>query len=135
MAGISSSNDQPVTAINVTPLVDVMLVLLIIFMITAKLDEHHELPLDLPKAATGSEAQSVLSVALSADGRRSVDGVDLADDAALRALAERLHRDNPELRTVIAASTQAQHGDVIHLLDTLRQAGIDKVAFAVEPTP
>jgi biopolymer transport protein ExbD len=128
-------HDQPLTGINVTPLVDVMLVLLAIFMITAKLDDPHGVPLDLPKAASGSDAQRILSVALDAEGQRSVDGVPLADDAALSELARRMHREHPELRTVIAASTRANHGDVIHLLDTLRLAGIDKVAFAVEPSP
>ena len=135
MASQGSSNDQPVTSINVTPLVDVMLVLLVIFMITAKLDDPHGIPLDLPQAASGSEAQRVLNVALSERGERSVDGVAIPDDAALTDLARRMHGQYPELRTVIAASTRSNHGDVIHLLDTLRLAGIDKVAFAVEPKP
>jgi biopolymer transport protein ExbD len=131
----NAPTDQPLTSINVTPLVDVMLVLLVIFMITAKLDDPHGLPLDLPQAASGSEAQRVLSVTLDAAGQRAVEGVAMPDDAALSELARRMHRQHPELRTIIAASTKANHGDVIHLLDTLRLAGIDKVAFAVEPKP
>jgi biopolymer transport protein ExbD len=135
MAGPNDSGNQTLTAINVTPLVDVMLVLLVIFMITAKLDDQHGLPLDLPAAASGSDAQQMLTVVLDATGARSIDGVPIRDDAALRTLAQGLHGQYPELRTVIAASTRTNHGDVIHLLDTLRLAGIDKVAFAVEPSP
>jgi len=135
MAGAHESSGQTLSGINVTPLVDVMLVLLVIFMVTARLDDQHSLPLDLPTAASGSEVQMVLNVSLDAQGRRFVDGVPISDDAALRELATRMQRDNPELRTIIAASTRANHGDVIHLLDTLRLAGVDKVAFAVDPTP
>src|SRR5262245_59941840 len=116
----NAPHDQPVTGINVTPLVDVMLVLLVIFMITARLDERHALPLDLPQAASGSEAQQVLSVALDAEGKRSVDGKVIPDDAALHELASDMRRRHPELRTIIAAAKRANHGDVIHLLDTLR---------------
>jgi biopolymer transport protein ExbD len=131
----STPTDQPLTQINVTPLVDVMLVLLIIFMITAKLDDPNGVPLDLPKAASGSEAQRMLNVVLDAHGQRTVDGKVIRDDAALHDLARRMHSQFPELRTVIAASSKAEHGQVIQLLDTLRLAGIDKVAFAVEPKP
>jgi len=130
-----SPNNAPITAINVTPLVDVMLVLLIIFMVTAKLDDAHSLPLDLPKAASGSDTQQVLTVRLEANGARFVNETPIPDAVALRTLAQRLHAKHPELRTVIAASTQASHGAVIELLDTLRLAGIDKVAFAVERAP
>ena len=130
-----TSNSQPLTGINVTPLVDVMLVLLVIFMVTAKLDDKHGLPLDLPTAASGSDTQEVLSVALDAAGARFVNGKPMPDTESLRALAQRLHRQNPDLRTVIAASTKASHGAVIEVLDSLRLAGIDKIAFAVEPKP
>jgi biopolymer transport protein ExbD len=130
-----SSGNQPLTGINVTPLVDVMLVLLVIFMVTAKLDDKHGLPLDLPTAASGSDTQEILNVTLDAAGARFVNGTPMPDADSLRALAQRLHQQNPELRTVIAASTQASHGAVIEVLDTLRLAGIDKIAFAVEPKP
>lgn len=136
MASQARSDEGAITAINVTPLVDVMLVLLAIFMLTAKLaDEDSAVPLDLPKAASGEVTQRVLHVAISAEGQRRVDGKDVADDGAFRALAERMHREHPDVRTIIEASRQADHEYVIAALDTLRLAGITKIAFAVEPKP
>jgi biopolymer transport protein ExbD len=125
--------DEPLTAINVTPLVDVMLVLLVIFMVTARLDEDHALPLDLPQASSGESAQRTLSVAIDAAGVRRVDGVAAPDDQALRMLALERYARHPDTRTIIMASSRAAHGEVMRVLDTLRQIGISKVAFAVEP--
>lgn len=134
MAAQVRNDEGPITAINVTPLVDVMLVLLAIFMLTAKLaDEESAVPLDLPKAASGEVTQRILHVAIDAQGKRRVDGKDVADDGALRSVAERMHREQPELRTVIEASAKADHEHVIAVLDSLRLAGISKIAFAVEP--
>jgi biopolymer transport protein TolR len=126
-------NSEPLVSINVTPLVDVMLVLLAIFMITARLDDDHALPIDLPKAASGEAAQRILNISIDRAGVRTVDGTPAPDDDTLRALALEIFAKNPEVRTIIQASTGAQHGAVMRVLDTLRLAGIHKVAFAVEP--
>ena len=64
---------RPDPGINVTPLVDVMLVLLIIFMVTAKIIVSQGMPMDLPKAASGEEVQTIFAVELSADGETRVD--------------------------------------------------------------
>jgi biopolymer transport protein TolR len=133
MAASTRPNSEPLVAINVTPLVDVMLVLLAIFMITARLDDDHALPIDLPKAASGEAAQRILNISIDREGVRTVDGTPAPDDDTLRALALEIFAKNPEVRTIIQASTGAQHGAVMRVLDTLRLAGIHKVAFAVEP--
>jgi biopolymer transport protein ExbD len=134
MASQARNDEGTISAINVTPLVDVMLVLLAIFMLTAKLaDEDSAVPLDLPKAASGEVTQRILHVAIDAQGHRRVDGTDVADDGALRVLAERMHREHPDVRTVIEAAGHADHEHVIAVLDVLRLAGISKIAFAVEP--
>jgi biopolymer transport protein ExbD len=133
MAASTRTNSEPLVAINVTPLVDVMLVLLAIFMITARLDEDNAVPLDLPKAASGEAAQHILNISIDREGVRKVDGELAPDDDTLRALALEIYAKNPEVRTIIQASTVARHGAVIRVLDTLRLAGISKVAFAVEP--
>ncbi|MCA9614211.1 MAG: biopolymer transporter ExbD [Sandaracinus sp.] len=133
--GLSSHDrDDGIHEINVTPLVDVTLVLLVIFMVTAKLIATPSVPLDLPRAATGDETQTVLTVTVDAEGHRTANG-DPIDDDALTELARVELARTPELRAVISASTRASHGDVIDVLDELRRAGLDKVAFAVEPTP
>ena len=133
MASVSSNNDdEGINGINVTPLVDVTLVLLIIFMVTAKLIAGHGLPLDLPKAATAGTTQTVLTLSVDAQGQVLANGRPV-DDAGLREQTRRALHQNPELRTVIAASAAASHGSVMHVVDTVRDAGAVKIAFAAAP--
>ena len=134
MAGGGSDQDDAITGINVTPLVDIMLVLLIIFMVTAKLIVSKSVPLDLPKAASGSEVQTVFSVVLAADGSTMVDSTKVANDDAIMPLAKSAHDKNADLRAVIKADTTVTHGRVIHVLDILKQAQVAKIAFGVTPT-
>lgn len=132
MAGFSSNKPSaPITGINVTPLVDITLVLLIIFMVTAKLVVSRALPLDLPKAATGGEVQQIFSVSLRADGVSFVDGVPVPEDAMLLTRARKALAQHPELRAVVQADGSVEHRRVMHTLDILRQAGLSRVAFGV----
>jgi len=133
MAGFSSNKPSaPITGINVTPLVDITLVLLIIFMVTAKLVVSRAVPLDLPKSATGGEVQQVFSLSLSKQGGTFVDGAAVSDDKALFSRAQLALREHPELRAVIQADGEVPHQRVIHALDILRQAGLSRIAFGVE---
>lgn len=133
MGGGAQSGDDGITEINVTPLVDIMLVLLIIFMVTAKLIVSKSVPLDLPKAASGSDVQTVFSVVLSADGVTQVDAKTLPNDDAILGLAKEAHEKNADLRAVIKADAAVPHGRVIHVLDLLKQAQVGKIAFGVSP--
>lgn len=133
MAGGAQESDEAITGINVTPLVDIVLVLLIIFMVTAKLIVSKSVPLDLPKAATGSDIQTVFSVVLAADGTTQVDSNTVPSDDAILGLAKTAHEKNPELRAVIKADSAVPHGRVIHVLDLLKQAQVSKIAFGVQP--
>jgi biopolymer transport protein ExbD len=134
MAGGSSDDDEGlISGINVTPLVDVMLVLLVIFMVTAKIIVSQGMPMDLPKSASGENMQSIFSVDLAVDGHARVDSKAVADDEAIFPLAKQAHAGNKEIRAVIRADKKVEHGRVIHVLDLLRQAGIAKIAFAVTP--
>lgn len=133
MAGFSSSKPSaPITGINVTPLVDITLVLLIIFMVTAKLVVSRALPLDLPKAATGSEVQQIFALSLRADGGTFVDGSPSPHDQDLLQRARAALGKNPELRAVVQADGAVPHRRVMHALDVLRQAGLSRVAFGVQ---
>ena len=131
MASVSSnSDDEGINGINVTPLVDVTLVLLIIFMVTAKLIAGHGVPLDLPKAATAGVTQTMLTLSIDAQGKVLANGQPVVSDAALREQTRKALQQNPELRTVIAASALASHGSVMRVVDTVRDAGAVKIAFA-----
>ncbi len=125
-----------ITGINVTPLVDITLVLLIIFMVTAKLIVGHQaMSVDLPKAASGSEVQEIFSVVLPENGAAQVNGQLLANDDALLPLASTQAKQNKELRAVIKADGRVFHSRVMHTLDLLRRAGVSKIAFGVVPLP
>jgi biopolymer transport protein ExbD len=135
MAGNNGDDDGLIAGINVTPLVDVTLVLLIIFMVTAKIIVSQGMPMDLPKAASGESLQTIFSVELSADGKTRVDSEAIANDEAIGPLAKTAHTRNKDLRAVIRADKKVEHGRVIHVLDLLKRAGIAKIAFAVTPNP
>jgi biopolymer transport protein ExbD len=136
MAGEQLGADEAITGINVTPLVDITLVLLIIFMVTTKIVLNQTLPLDLPKAATGtSDVQTIFSILLSADGRTVVDSNQITSDEAILPLARTAQSAHPELRAVIKADSAVTHGRVIHVLDLLKQAHVGKIAFGVTPAP
>ena len=135
MAGGSSNDDDGmVSGINVTPLVDVTLVLLIIFMVTARIIVSQGMPMDLPKAASGEALQQVFSVELAADGKTRVDSENLTSDEGITALAKAAKAKTPDLRAVIRADRKVEHGRVIHVLDLLKRAQVAKIAFAVSPS-
>src|SRR5262245_24365328 len=134
MAALNQDNDDgTISGINVTPLVDITLVLLIIMMVTAKIIVSQSLPLDLPKAAQGQDIQLVFGLELHANGDTVVDGKKLASDDAILPLAREAQAKNQELRAIIRADTTVQHGRVIRALDLLKQAGVSKIAFGVTP--
>jgi biopolymer transport protein ExbD len=126
----SVRDDEEITSINVTPLVDITLVLLIIFMVTAKLIAGQGIPLDLPKAATAGATQTMLTVTVDAKGNLSANGKPIADEQALLHQARRAVHDSRQLRTVVSASRAASHGAVMGVVDTLREAGATRIAFA-----
>jgi biopolymer transport protein ExbD len=118
----------------VTPLVDVTLVLLIIFMVTARLVARSQtIAVDLPRAASGEAIQEILSIELRADGKTSVDGVEVPNDSALVERALMIVRRAREVRAVIQADGAVHHRRVVEVLDRLREVGIVKVGFGVVP--
>lgn len=135
MAAPSSNQDDDIVAINVTPLVDITLVLLIIFMVTAKLVVSQAMPLDLPKAASAGETQTMLTISIDSTGTLSANGQVITKDDSLTALAAAELSRTPDLRAVLSASSRVEHGQVMHVLDLLRGVGITKVAFGAEKVP
>ena len=136
MASSSNGEDEDIiSGINVTPLVDVTLVLLIVFMVTAKIIVSQGMPMDLPKSASGEEVQNVFSVELTTDGQVRVDSSPVASDEAIAELAKQARAKNKDMRVVIRADKKVEHGRVIRVLDILKQAGLAKFAFGVAPAP
>jgi biopolymer transport protein ExbD len=132
MAGAASEDEEGgIYTINVTPLVDITLVLLIIMMVTAKVIVSQGMPMEVPKATkTLDQLPQMLSVAMTADGKTKVDEKDIANEQALLKMARDAKRSKDDIRAVIRAEKKVHHGRVIRVLDLLKQAGIQKVAFA-----
>ena len=134
MAGQSpQDNGGIVTGINVTPLVDITLVLLIIFIVTARILVTPAVPLELPKAATSEQLQVVLSVVVPTTGPVFINGGALSDDAAFLARTRDALARDADTRAVINADGATAHHRVIHVLDLLRRAGVAHVAFGALP--
>lgn len=125
----ASAADDTSPGINVTPLVDVTLVLLIIFMVTAKMVASRALPLDLPRGSPSQEIQLIVGVELRANGDILVDDNRLPNDEAVLSAAREVSAKHQQLRAVIRADPAVEHGRVIRVLDLLQQGGITKIAF------
>ena len=134
MAGGSGPNgdEDIISGINVTPLVDVVLVLLIIFMVTATYIVRAAIEVDLPRAAHGGEATgTLLAVVLTKDGDLYLDGVHRSEDELVARAREAVARD-PEARVVISADRGALHGAVVRVIDAVKGAGVSRFALNVD---
>lgn len=132
MAGVVESDEEEISAINVTPLVDVVLVLLIIFMITAPAIYQSAIKVQLPQAKTGEEAKkSPLNFTISSSGELSLNKEQISWDDLGKRLAA-LGPQISEQTAIISADQATPHGTVIRLMDALRQAGLTRFAMNVE---
>jgi biopolymer transport protein ExbD len=134
MAAQTLSRSKKFAGINVTPLVDITLVLLIVFMVTAKLVVSQSVPVDLPKASTGSEQQTVLAITIAKDGAAVVDSQPVASDAKLAELAAAARARSAEARAVIQADSAVAHGRVVRVMDVLRRSGLTRIGFGITPS-
>jgi biopolymer transport protein TolR len=132
VASSAAGDEHEITAINVTPLVDIMLVLLVIFMVTATYVVKEAIPIELPRAAAGSETPArTLAIVVDRNGRAYLDGVEVDEGALLREVARAPER-REDLQVIIGADRDARHGAVIRILDLLKGEGISKFAIQVE---
>ena len=126
-------DDEIITAINVTPLVDIVLVLLIILMVTASYIVSKSIPMDLPNADTGEEGPPrTLTVSIDEAGTLYIDADAVTWDQ-LRSRARSFAESESEPRAVIAADRRVSHGEFIRIVDVLRGAGITRYAINVNP--
>jgi biopolymer transport protein ExbD len=136
MAGTGNEGgDETIAGINVTPLVDVVLVLLIILMVTAQyVAEKNSIPMELPKAATGDSntTPSTLSVSIDKDGRFYLDAAQLTLEDMRGRVRDAYAKDH-ETRAVISADGRVSHSEVVKVIDLLRQEKVTKFAINVRP--
>ncbi len=129
----SSENDDGIVGINVTPLVDIMLVLLLIFMVTSSYIVQDSIEVELPRAATGGESlETTLTFVLATDGALYLNGELTTREQAAERCAEAAAQGG-EPQAVIAADKRVSHGDVISPIDLVRQNGVYRFALNIEP--
>jgi len=133
MAGFDNNDDEIISSINVTPLVDIMLVLLIIFMLVSTFVEKDAIEIELPHAATGSEIENkTVSILVSKDGNYFLAGAKMESFNELEQKIKIRRDKNPEIQVVIAADRKVYHGKVIEIIDMVRKLEIYKFAINVE---
>ena len=133
MAGGSQSDEESsITGINVTPFVDIALVLLIIFMVTAKyIVTPQAIPVDLPRASTSNAVSVAVAVSVDASGAIFADTRPVNEEQLMAYMRDR-HRENAEVRAIIAADQRVAHGRVVHVIDLVRRAGVTKFAIQTQ---
>lgn len=123
--------DQPLSEINVTPLVDVMLVLLIIFIIVAPLLAQ-ALRVDLPRVAAPVVQEPVVAtLTLHSSGEIELDGEEITQEQLKDVLANRLQR-QPEIAVKLEADADVHYQKVAEIIATVQHSGIHRLAFATQ---
>lgn len=125
-------SQEVISDINVVPLVDIILVVLIIFMVTAPMFMKPTINVNLPKAASGDQtAPSKLNITLTADGRINLNGKFVTENEVKEYSTQEVAK-NPEAQAIISADKDVPHGQVVGILDIVKSAGIKKFAISIE---
>jgi biopolymer transport protein TolR len=125
-------DEDGINGISVTPLVDVTLVLLIIFMVTASYIVKETIEIELPRAAHGGETvQKTFALLVTREGKTFLNGAPV-DEAGLVAAVRDAKSRGEDVQAIVGADKNATHGMVTHLLDVLKGAGVLKFAIQIE---
>lgn len=130
---------KPMSEINVVPYIDVMLVLLVIFMVTAPLMTQG-IKVDLPDAASGpietTEDEPMLVVSVKADGTYYINVGEEEEPVALREIGERVEKiiaARPDIKVLVEGDESLAYGVIVQLMNTLQAAGANSVGLITEP--
>jgi biopolymer transport protein ExbD len=132
MAAKTSDSQDTISDINIVPLVDIILVVLIIFMVTAPALMKPSVKVNLPEAASGEASQpTLLAVTVTPDERILINNQEVDEDGARRIATEEFER-NPEVQAVIAADRDVPYGLVIRVMDWIKSAGVKNLAVTTD---
>ncbi len=135
MAAQAKRSDEVISAINVTPFVDIALVLLIILMVTSTHIVKAALKVELPKAASGGEAvESTLNIVVTKESEILLDG-NVIDEKQLANTVRTEKQKNPKLQAVISADTGVPYGTVVNVIDLVKLNGVKTFALNIERKP
>lgn len=129
---LGGHDDEVIADINITPFVDIILVVLIIFMVTASTIVQSSIKVNLPEAASGEATESTsLGLTLLEDGGLLLDGQSTDGDAVKAAIREAKAR-GEDVVCLIAADKAVPHGRVVWLIDLVKSAGVAKFAINID---
>jgi len=127
------TTDDDEQEINITPMLDVVFIMLIFFIVTASFVKESGIDVNKPQAQTvQAKAKANILIAIDAQGRIWIDRRQI-DPRAVRANIERLHAENPQGTVVIQADQDARTRDLVQVMDAARLAGVYDVAIAAAP--
>lgn len=124
----------PIVGINVTPMVDVVLVLLVIMMVSATYIVAQSLKVELPKSASTDEATKSPSAVTLTKDKKIYFNQQPVTEVELRARLREAVAANPDVDLIVSADREVQHGEVVHVMDLAKLEGIVKFAINVEKT-
>jgi biopolymer transport protein ExbD len=132
MAGPSNDSEDMISGINITPMVDVVLVLLMIFMMAAPTLYHGGIKINIPKAKSGDKMDRItLKFMLSKDGKLALDKRAITLDQVAGFVKKALELD-PNANALVTADRDLSHGKVMEFIDHIKEGGLKKFAIAVE---
>jgi biopolymer transport protein ExbD len=128
----ASSEDE--ASIDLTPIIDMSFIMLIFFIVTASFVKEAGIDVNKPGAVTAERKERAsIFVAIDPEGSIWIDKR-LVDVRAVRANIERLRAENPQGSVVIQADKESKNGILVQVMDAARQAGVENVSLAAEPT-
>ena len=132
-ASLGGGDDEPIAAINITPFVDIILVVLIIFMVTTPVIMNPNIKITLPKSAAGDAdgAPPKFSFGITSKGEVYLNGQPIQEAEVAIKAKEALVKDK-ELTAIISADKDASHGRVMQVMGWIRREGISRFAFSIE---
>ena len=134
-AKMGGDDDDVMAEINITPMVDIILVLLIIFMVTASVINKEAIEVELPTAATGGPTETTsLGIHIDKDGAWYLNG-EPSGEEGIRQFIRTEKAAGSELMALIAADKQTSHGQVVTAIDLVKQEGVTKFAINIDPVP
>ena len=131
-AGSEDNEDGIISNINITPMVDVILVLLVIFMVTANFLKKESININLPKVASADpNIKESKQVAVTKDGKIFLEGRSVTESALMQEM-RRESKYRPNMRVTLSADEGLSYGTVSRIMGLLRRCGVTKMALAVK---
>lgn len=128
----SSGDDEEISGINITPMVDVILVLLVIFMVTANFLKKESININLPQvAAADPNVKESTQVALTKDGKILLEGNNVTEAILMQNLVQEI-KYRPNMRVTLSADENLSYGTIAKLMGLIRKTGVSRIALSVK---